>query len=1213
MDTPAPNPVPSNDPGIASVAAGLVRVRRILRTLLIVERTGWLIAGAVATLLVVALLDYVLRTPGWLRTGLLAVLIASLIAAFRSRVRPAINFRPGVEELALRLERTEPARGAGLSNVLASGVNLGTHLPGAGEGSLAQPVVAAASRGFAKLPLSKIINPTRAIVASLLASVAVLSIPMAAAFEPALTWIGLRRVLVPWSDASWPRRTEVVTLARGQVHPLGSALAIQGALLKGIAGPEGTRIDAHYRIRQGDIVGPERRVTLTNQERSVSAMRRDERGQDQPATGVLFERLLEPGALVLGDNPKDQTEGEIEYWLTTSDDRTPSVKLKLVPPPAIESALATIEPPAYASGLVPRRELDLGPGTDERASVTGVLAGSPVKLMLTFNKPLPKPASSASGLPEDWLIASLGGALRDELLATGGRVEWGERSVTLSWPARSSVRMAIKLVDQFGVESTQESSVRVEVVPDRAPEVTITKPAEDLDVLPTASVPWSAEARDDLSLVSLTGQYRIATKAQGSQGAAPEPTGNVVTMGSAAPTSVARTLTVGGTLELSSAKVVPGQELWLSAVAIDAFPDQSVGGRPATSPVRKLRVISPEQFAEQVWSELSGVRRSAMRLSEQQERLRQDVQRGKDSAQAQREQQGVSENLTRMNEAIEKINKRVEQSNIGEPELSAIIRETKELGKKAEQAAAQAGQQLREAQQSERDGQAQQAKDQRDGAQKQQDQSARTLDQLAEALDRGQDSWTSKRALERLVQDQKDLRQQTGKFGQETVGKNAQQLTGEQRQQADQLAQKQEELAQRTSEAIDKMNKRAEQLQKTDPATAQALQQAAQRGAKANVSEQMQQSAKQIRENQQQNAQQQQEASAKTLENMLEELKQASKSRDATLKRELASLIESLDTLIKLQELNLAALVAAIPQQAFAGLDAQMIRLHTATLAVADQARSSGRETRSIAETIDAAATAQSQAITGLRAASVDAANVQTSEDESLTKLKQAREQAQKLQDQAQKRDEDRQRAELKKAYREMLTEQTEIVALTNELAGKELDRRSRLSANQLGDRQEALKLKARELLDKTQELKDADMFALAHERLDAGATASASALREPKLDGVLKARQAGVVRVLQSLVDALSEDKDEKDFREGEQGGGDGNSGGGQPQGVLPPIAQLKLLRSLQGEALALTRAASEAAGEDASRLAGEALKLQTDLTGKAQELQKKLEQQQR
>jgi hypothetical protein len=63
----------------------------------------------------------------------------------------------------------------------------------------------------------------------------------------------------------------------------------------------------------------------------------------------------------------------------------------------------------------------------------------------------------------------------------------------------------------------------------------------------------------------------------------------------------------------------------------------------------------------------------------------------------------------------------------------------------------------------------------------------------------------------------------------------------------------------------------------------------------------------------------------------------------------------------------------------------------------------------------------------------------------------------------------------------------------------------------------------------------------------------------------------------------------------------------------VLPPIAQLKLLRSLQGEALALTRAASEAAGEDASRLAGEALKLQTDLTGKAQELQKKLEQQQR
>ncbi|MGH7132955.1 MAG: hypothetical protein ACREJO_13525 [Phycisphaerales bacterium] len=1204
-------PPPTTNPAGERTITRLVLLRRAMRAMLLLHRAGWIVAGAIALGVTAAVIDYWLRWPNWLRCALLALTASALVITAWRALRPILAFRPSVEDLALRLERSSPGAQAGLRGYLASGVGLT-----ADRTPMAQPVVAAAAGRFSTVSLSRLLNPVHTLVAVALAGIAVLGLSGLSAAEPTLSWIGVRRVLLPWTDASWPKRTEIADITPARIHPLGAALPLQAALLKSPRPDEQTRVDALFRLIDDGRAGPTRRVTMTNQQRAVRATHSDERGIPQPVSGTLFERLIEPAALA---GVAGSSSSELEFWFATDDDETTPVRVKLVTPPAVVSAEVKVTPPAYAASAIADRTADLGPGNDERAGIAGIVAGSRIALTIRLNKPVPMPKPGDSAAFGVWLGPALGEPLASAVREGEGDAAFAGDSLVVSWRADRSLRIPVHITDEHNIESVSESAFRVEVVPDRAPEVTITEPAQDTDVLPNSLLPWTAEARDDIAVASVLGTLKLAKRPKGSEGGLPEPIGDERSLEKAdappAPTTPARTLSVRGTLDIAASGAKPGEELWLSAIALDAYPDQAANGRPSRAPVRKVRVISEEQFVEQVWSELAGVRRTAIKLAEQQERARQDVQRGKDSGQAAREQAQLGESVSRAQESVAKLKDRVEKAGLKDQDLSGMLREVRDLAQRARESSSEASRDLRDSAEADQQNKAQQSTAARDAAQQAQDKTARTLEQIAEALDRGQDAWAAKRGLERLVQDQQKLREQTAQLGQETVGKSAQDLTDAQRQQMNDLGEQQESLAKRAEDTIKKMMDKAEQLNKTDPTTASALQQAAQRGQRANVSDQMQQTAQQIKRNQQQSATQQQDAASRTLEQMLEELKQAQQNRDAVLKRELASLIESLDTLIRIQTTQLAAIDTARPTGAFTGLDGAMIKLHTATLAVADQARAAGRETRPVAELIDAAAVAQQKAIVSLRAAPVEADAARESEATSLEKLTAARAEARKLSEQAQKRDEQRQRGELKRAYRELLLQQTELKGRVDELAGATIDRRLRNRARELGDQQEQVKLKAKELVEKTKELSDSEVFSLAHERLDDNTAAAAALLREPKIDADLTLREASAVRILQAIVESLNEDDNKDDFRENDNGGGSGQQGGQQkPQGVIPPIAQLKLLRSMQSEALTLTRQAAETPDPAAAKnVADTAAKLQADLTTRAEALMKKMEEQQR
>jgi hypothetical protein len=98
---------------------------------------------------------------------------------------------------------------------------------------------------------------------------------------------------------------------------------------------------------------------------------------------------------------------------------------------------------------------------------------------------------------------------------------------------------------------------------------------------------------------------------------------------------------------------------------------------------------------------------------------------------------------------------------------------------------------------------------------------------------------------------------------------------------------------------------------------------------------------------------------------------------------------------------------------------------------------------------------------------------------------------------------------------------------------------------------------------------------------------------------------------VLRSLVEALSQSPDEKDFREAQGGNSGGGGQNGGPRPIIPPIAELKLLRAMQQDTALRTRALAEAQKPDEAEL-DEVGSVQRDLAKQGTALIKKLSQQQ-
>lgn len=1163
----------------------LIRLRRAAKRRLLFQAVGFIAAAVIAGVIAAGFLDFVLRLPWGVRAVMLAIGLTFVALAAWRLVPPAWRFRPALRELALRLERSEHGAKAGLSGVVASGLDLAKQrLESDRERRLVRVAVeeaVAKLRGISVKAVLLDAGRTRK-VAGMVLGAAALTGTMFLAW-PELSGIGAKRILTPWVKASWPKRTGVVDANTVAAHPTTSALPLRALMVKSNKPAGRADIEATYRILVDGKAGPDQKTLLTWQSRRATVVSADGRTLE----GELYERLIEPSALSSVASATKKVE--LEYAFRTDDDSTEWARVVLVEPPSIRQANARITPPDYASGVLGEDsmfvhgEKELGTGFDDRASISPVLMGSKISLTLELNKTIPSPVDAPGGSAET--LAFLRSSLIGFDDAQSSQVRFEPSRWTIEWTLRRSSKMGVVLIDNYGIRANEQPVFRFDAAEDRSPTITVVQPAQDEHVLPTAVIDAAAEARDDVAIASLSLQKQLARPAAGSVGAAPEVIGSaeIVSGGEVRwePGKDRLKARTGGVVEIAAMEARPGDEVWLTGVATDSYNLSEEPRAEVRSTVRRLRIISESELVEQVRMELSGVRDAAIRLEQEQSKLsgmRQRAVSSPDEAATQEQRQNsLTERLGPLDDVVKRLMGRIERNRLDDPSLTALLDDAGELLEEAARQSESASDQLEQLSRHNASDEARQR--QAEAVEKSQEKVEQALTELASMLDQGQDSWAVRRAIEKLIAEQRRLESQTASAGEGTQGRESRELSQEQRDELDRLSRRQEEMAQRTGSAVESLEQRGKQLEQADPGQSKAMRQAADRARREQIEQTQREAAQEMRENKTASAESKQRQATRALEEMLEDLDRVQTERDQALRRLLAELSDSIRRLAERQAVELDLLARGMSQTGLEGLDRSMIQLHQDTLAVGDRVREQMPRAVRLTELMSAAAEAQSAAITALRLNPVDGADADENERISLARLREAVAEIEKLEAEAEQRDTDRKRAELLKQYRLALEEQAAVIAETMPYIGKQPDRKDRNTLRALGARETALKEKLAEMRSRTEELSEAKLFDFAHQRLDSALRSAAKSLGEGSTSENVAIDEATAFRVLQSLVEALRDaGKKKDDFQEDDQsgGGGDGSGGNGN-QPLVPPIAELKLLRMMQAEAAELTRAAEE------------------------------------
>lgn len=1137
----------------------LARIRQRTISLLITQRVGHVVAGLLGGVILLALIDFMMRWPSGTRVFQLLLIVAALVLVAWRHVWPAISFRPKLTDLALRIERHVP----GVRGHLASGLEL-SEARDEQQSPLAAEAVADAERRAAREKLASIIDPQRTWI-SIMAAVFVLLIAgVFTVATPQHTSIALQRILLPAGNAEWPKRTGVESeLADGSVFPLGEKFPLRAEITKGYH-PE-MRVLANYRLQKNDgSVTDWEQVVLTHQ------------------SDAMFERLIEPEAR------------RVEVWFESDDDQTDVVAIDLVERPAIQHAWLDVRPPAYAQDILPNVIADLGPGSDHRAVAPQAgLKGGQATLILELNKPIPAPASGSATAAWSGILGF--STIRGEDVTSQVQIEAMNRDESrrsdtwrVMWTLGETTRIRPRLVDEHGIQGPEELGYRVDVVEDHAPSVTIVEPLADHSVLPTALVDLEAEARDDVQVGSLAiDAVRLVDAAASNPDENAE---EVVGPASGSESLVATTeaaalVSAKVTLDVATLDARPGDIIEVQAIAADVFRDASTpGGHVATSTPRRLRVISEGDFVEQLQQDLAAVRDNAIRMEGDQADLISRAETsvgGPGSSEQQREQARLGQRIMRQRDILENLGERIAQNQLENQELADTVAEAQALLEQAGRASNSAGEGMAQMQQAEAEG----SDEEQDAAREQIEQGQEEVrDELAdviELLDRGRDAWVVRRQVEQLLDRQREVSRRSSEQANATRGRTVDQLTQAEQEELEDIAEEQEELAEQARDLLDDLRDESRELEEENQDLANAMRDAAQRASREGLESTMEQAAEQLRNNQSQRANENQEQAEQTLENMLDQLEQTERARVQRLQRQLSSIIESLENLVADQETELAALVEAGQDGPFDDFDKGMIQLNTNTFGVMEVAAQAGRELAAVTELVGEAGMVQERAIRGLRTQPVPFDDVEDAENLSLTTLQEALELAESMQEQLEQEERRDQLRELMQAYRELYDRQVQLRNETNDLAtGKSLSRRDRITARKLAQAQGAIQTEAIELLRQTEDLDQALVFKATHDQIDALAQIVIESLRGTTVEPDIPMNQQDIADLFLALSEALRQAQSDSEFNQpGQQGGqggggGGGGAGGGEDeQGLIPDMAQLRLLRALQDAVYRSTR----------------------------------------
>ena len=1131
------------------IISELEKVRRRSRAMLLTQRLTILIAWIAGLMLGLVALDYLLRLPGTARLVLLLAGLSALGYAVWTYLRPAVRFRPGLTQLALRAEGTFPA----VEGRLASSVEFAVEGVDKGN-SLAARSIKETERRLSGEALTRVISGERTWRASgamigVLAVVATVSI-----LDRATAQTGLVRLFVPYGSTTWPARTGVESLMHEVlgdrwVHPRGQSLLLKARVTRG----QPHYVGARYRLRIDERYGPWQRIVLTHQGEGV------------------HERLV------------DTTAEAIEFYFETEDARTQYEDILLAAPPAVHRAALAVTPPSYAASWFPAAEADLGTGLDERAvTATPALVGSDVTLSLELNKPIPAPGD------EEWIRRTLGWDDGDPPACTVDQRD--PRRWTLRWRLGQTRTLNLRLVDEYGLENTEPIAYRIEAVEDRLPGVTIMEPEADEPVLATAVVPVKAEARDDVA-VAVTGL-------EASLGPEASDMPESPLLWKTSEWAHSATATLAGELDLGQLDLVEGDVVLVHGTAEDVFELDGLRHPRVRSPARRLRIISELDLARRFRRELGAVRQNAIRIEARQAELEDDVIEAGPQPGVERAQAQIGERVATQRQAIDRIVERMRMNRLDDEQLATLVQQSGELLDFAGRAANRAVEAIEQRQAEAGGTHSAVAEGDEVGREKvdedndfddlelpepaeqdraiveAQEEVRQELTDLIMLLDRDEDTWVATRRLEELLDAQTELEAETGAVGRRTLGRSWEELTPGEQSELDRMARRQSDLGDQGRQLIDDLRRRAEELESVDPQGASAMRGAADSGERRELNRDMENAAERVAQNQLRTARAAQQAARRTIQQMLQNMRETSRANAQELLRRLASLIESIERLITVQENELAALERSIDGGDFSGRDRAMIRLNQNTQNVAEEARTAGQESRRIARVLDRAADAQGAGVVALRAFPVKDEDALVAENRSLELLREARDLAEELEQAVEQRELMRRRSELIAAYRVFAERQIAVRVDTIELVEfGELDRRRLIEARGLGRSQDEIRQGLDELAATTSEIHESSVFTQVHDMMDDWSSWVTDALISGEVSVSVTDRQQRIADSIGRLIEALEGLVQEPgEFAGGNRGGGDGSGRQGRAP-LIPPGAELMLLRGMQEQVYNETR----------------------------------------
>jgi len=613
----------------------LHRVRSALQRAVLERRIAATVSVVILCLVVIAIADRTLRFPVGLRWATLILGLGWLGWSIRTHIWSAIRFRPTLVDVALRIETLAPP----LAGRLASGVEFATSDVGD-----ANPLAARALRDLqhrvSTVRFEEIVDAKRAhqlLAVAMFAGVMMTSLVL---WRPVDASIATKRVLAPWTDARWPARTEVVGLLDTDlVHAQGEPLEMAAELVRGDL--EGDRVFLNIRNTRDGVKGDWQRLVLTRQQ------------------GRRFERVIDTDA------------DEIEYSFATDEVETDSSTIRLFPAPQISTATAIVIPPTYASSRGEIRA-ELGSGTDRRSRLTEpALEGSSLKLDLALTRPVPVERAEDGSVSRSFIEKTL-------MVPDEARVDLEiDPTDPTRWQISVSLErggdIGLSLVDQYGLQNIDPIRYRVDTIPDRAPTTTISRPATDQTVSIDAVVEVQAEARDDVRLQSFEIEATLVRGGIDSQ------VEFIAELETGTPKNSVADATLRVEFGVTDLKPAIGDEILLVAIASDEYQASGVPRDSVRSAARRLRVVSSIELAEQLQSALSSIRRSAIRLDQDQGGISDAVRRGGPSRSSVREQGRLGDRIESARDALESIEKRRNENRLDDVMLEEIIDQAQDL------------------------------------------------------------------------------------------------------------------------------------------------------------------------------------------------------------------------------------------------------------------------------------------------------------------------------------------------------------------------------------------------------------------------------------------------------------------------------------------------------------------------------------------------------